>query len=186
MWLNELWQRCIRGTRPSHMLRRRQRRRTWMRARLFMETLEDRLSLASQMYQGLEFMTADSFRVSSDHVVTSTTPVEVGVEPPAGGDFTHLLLLQNGVQFTSTDTSGTFTTSGAVSAYEDGTTVSLLDAQAHTFTASGLLSSTGYDVLPSSDQQRRRSRRGRRRCGRHGFALQRPLGTRRARQPVAA
>ena len=154
MWLNELWQRWIGGSRSARKQRRRQRTQTRRWTRLSLEPLEDRLAPASQIFGGLEFMTTGtggSFNVGSNNVVSSTGPVAVGVAPPAGGSFTPLLLLQSGVQFTSTDATGTFTTNGAVSAYTGSTTVSLLDAHAHTFTAPGLLSTTGYYTLPSSD-----------------------------------
>jgi uncharacterized repeat protein (TIGR01451 family) len=150
MWLNELWRRWLRGSKLSRQQRRRQRTQAQRRPRLSLERLEDRLAPASQIYSGLEFLTAGSFSVSNN-VVTSTSPVEVGVAPPKGGSFTPLLLLQNGVKFTSTDTTGTFTTSGAVSASTGGKTVPLLDAHAHTFKAPGLLSSTSYYALPSTD-----------------------------------
>ncbi len=150
MWLNELWQRWIRGSKLSRRQRRRQRMQTQRRPRLSLERLEDRLAPASQIYSGLEFLTAGSFSVSNN-VVTSTSPVEVGVAPPKGGTFTPLLLLQSGVKFTSTDTTGTFTTSGAVSAYAGSKTLPLLDAHAHTFKAPGLLSSTSYYALPTTD-----------------------------------
>jgi hypothetical protein len=151
MWLNELWQRWNRGLKPSHQQRNRQRTLAQRRPRLSLERLEDRLAPASQIYSGLEFLTAGSFNISN-HVVTSTSPVEVGIAPPKGGAFTPLLLLQKGVQFKNTDTTGTFTTSGAVSAYAGGKTIPLLDAHAHTFKAPGLLSSTSYYALPSTDK----------------------------------
>ena len=119
---------------------------------LNVEGLEDRLAPAVQVFSGLEFMTTGTFNVSNN-VVTTSSPVEVGVAPAAGGTFTPLLLLQSGVEFNSTDSTGTFSTpptggSGAVvSAYAAGTTVSLLDAQALNFEAPALLSSSSYDVL---------------------------------------
>ena len=102
-------------------------------------------------------MTTGTFNVSSSNVVTTSSPVEVGVAPAQGATFTPLLLLQSGVQFTSTNASGTFSTpadggtGGAVSAYEGSTTVPLLDAHSHTFEAPALLSSSSYDLLSSSD-----------------------------------
>ena len=121
-----------------------------------MESLEDRLAPAVQLYGGLEFMTAGTFNVSNN-VVSSSSPVAVGVAPAQGDNFAPLLLLQNGVEFTTTDATGTFTTpypggsaGGAVSAYAGGITVPLLDAHAHTFEATELLGS-GYDVLGNGD-----------------------------------
>ena len=147
------WKRRLGSDEPRTTRSSKHRRRNY---RLQSETLEDRLAPAVQIYGGLEFMTAGSFNISNN-VVSSNSPVQVGVAPAAGGSFTPLLLLQTGVQFTNTDTTGTFTTpypagtsSGAVSAYAGGTTVPLLDAHMHTFEAPALLGS-GYDVLSSSD-----------------------------------
>ena len=76
---------------------------------LNVEGLEDRMAPAVQVFSGLEFMTTGAFSVNNK-VVTSTSPVEVGEAPMLGGTFTPLLLLQSGVQFNSTDSTGTFTT----------------------------------------------------------------------------
>jgi hypothetical protein len=106
----------------------------WLYPGLKVEGLEGRLARAVQVFSGLEFMTNGTFSVTNN-VVTSNSPVEVGVAPASGGSFTPLLLLQNGAQFNSTDTTGTFSTpptggsGGAVSAYAGGTTVPLLNAQ---------------------------------------------------------
>src|SRR5581483_1319684 len=96
---------------------------------------------AVQVFSGLEFLTSGTFNVSNN-VVTSSGPVQVGVAPTQGQSFTPLLVLQNGVQFTSTDTAGKFTTpypagtsTGAVSAVVGSTSVPLLDAHTHTFLA---------------------------------------------------
>ncbi len=147
--------------RPTGMTRSRPRDRRAIPAsrRLYrglnLEGLEDRLAPAVQIYGGLEFLTTGAFNVSND-VVTSSSPVEVGVAPASGGTFAPLLLLQSGVQFNSSDSTGTFTTppsgasGGAVSAYAGGTTLPLLDAHSHTFEAPALLGS-GYDVLAGTD-----------------------------------
>ena len=87
---------------------------------------------------------------TSNNVVSSTSPIEVGIAPAAGSTFVPLLLLQKGVQFNTTDATGTFTTTGAVSGYTGNTTISLLDNHAHTFEAPALLGS-GYYALPTSD-----------------------------------
>ncbi len=109
----------------------------------------------SRVFSGLEFMTTGAFDVSNN-VVTTSSSVEVGVAPAAGGTFTPLLLLQSGVEFNSTDTTGTFSTpptggsDSMVSAYAGGTTVPLLDAQALAFEAPALLSTSSYDVVSST------------------------------------
>ncbi len=119
------------------------------------ESLEDRLAPAVQVFSGLEFLTAGGFSVTNN-VVTSSSPVQVGAAPASGAAFTPLLLLQSGVEFNSADSTGTFTTppsggvGGAVSGYAGGAAVALLDAHAHTFQAPALLGSS-YDVLPTTD-----------------------------------
>jgi uncharacterized repeat protein (TIGR01451 family) len=118
-------------------------------SRLQLETLEERLAPATQVYSGLEFMTAGTFDTNND-VVTTSSPVDVGVNPAPGNSFTPLVSLNSGVQFTLSDPTGTFSTNGAVSAYAGGLTLPLLDAQLHTFQASGLLGS-GFFNLASDD-----------------------------------
>jgi hypothetical protein len=49
MWLNELWQRWISGTRPSRKQRRRQRTQVRKRTRLTLEALEDRTLLTTTL-----------------------------------------------------------------------------------------------------------------------------------------
>jgi uncharacterized repeat protein (TIGR01451 family) len=116
---------------------------------LHLETLEERLAPAVQVYGGLEFMTEGTFTTNND-VLTTSSPVDLGVNPAAGGSFTPLVSLNSGVQFTITDPTGTFTTNGAVSVYAGGLTLPLLDAQMHTFQAPALLGS-GFFNLASGD-----------------------------------
>jgi uncharacterized membrane protein len=144
-------------TRSSSRKRRAISPSKWLYRARNVEWLEDRIAPAVQVFSGLEFMTTGTFSVNNN-VVTSSSPVEVGVTPASSGTFEPLLLLQSGVQFNSTDMTGTFTTppsggsAGAVSAFADGTTVPLLNAQAYTFEAPALLSTTTYDTLsPSSN-----------------------------------
>jgi uncharacterized repeat protein (TIGR01451 family) len=111
--------------------------------------LEERLAPVIQVYSGLEFMTTGTFNTNNDAVTTSS-PVDVGVNPAQGSSFTPLVALNSGVQFTLTDATGTFTTNGAVSAYAGGLTVPLLDAHLHTFQAPDLLGS-GFFNLASDD-----------------------------------
>ncbi len=144
---------------PSRSGSRRQRALLRTKQRLYrgmrVESLEDRIAPAVQYFSGLEFMTSGAFSVNNN-VVTSSSPVEVGVSPASSASFAPLVLLQSGVEFNSTDATGTFTTppsgatGGAVSAYAGGSTVPLLDTHSHTFEAPALLSSS-YDVLPTTD-----------------------------------
>ena len=101
------------------------------------------------VYSGLEFSTTGTF-TTANNVVTATSPVQVGVNPAKGAIFTPLLQLDKGVDFTTTDKTGTFTTTGTVSGLAGSDTLQLLDDQMHTFTAPGLLA-TSYYTLPSSD-----------------------------------
>lgn len=117
---------------------------------LGVEALEDRLiPSATQVFAGLEFMTGGTF-TTAGKVVSATGPVQVGVSPTKGATFTPLLQLDNGVQFATGDPTGTFTTTGTVSALAGGQTLQLLDAHKHTFTAPGLLGSTFF-ALPATD-----------------------------------
>jgi hypothetical protein len=118
--------------------------------RLQFEALEDRaLPAGTNIFAGLEFMTAGTLAVNN-HVVTSSDPVQVGIAPAKGAAFTPLLQLDGGVSFTDNDPAGAFTTNGTVSGIAAGKTVQLLDAQMHTFKAPALLSSSYYS-LPATD-----------------------------------
>jgi len=112
------------------------------------EHLEDRLAPASQLFSGLEFLTATpngTFSVTNN-VMSTTSPVEVGVDPQ-GGTFTPLLVLQKGVTFTQGDATGTFTTAGDVQGEAGGSTVDLINAGASplSFQAPALLGQGSYD-----------------------------------------
>jgi hypothetical protein len=114
------------------------------------ECLEARLTPAAiKVFGGLEFMTQGAF-TSQHHVVTTTSPVEVGVKPAKGAVFTPWLSLDGGVRFRDNDSTGTFSTSCTVSAINGSQTIALLDAHLHTFKASGLLVG-GFFSLPASD-----------------------------------
>ena len=68
--------------------------------RLKLEALEDRLVPASTVYGGLEFLTTGTF-TTTNQVLTTSSPVQVGVNPAQGSTFTPLLQLDNGVRFTA-------------------------------------------------------------------------------------
>src|SRR5262249_54923315 len=108
---------------------------------------------ATQLFSGLEFKTDGSFNTTGS-VISSSSPVDVGVAPATpGGAFTRLLSLTGGVHFDLTDTTGTFTTNAAVSGYNGRTATtltSLLDAHSHPFRAPALLG-TGFYNLASGD-----------------------------------
>ncbi len=121
-----------------------------IRRRPQLEALEDRLiPSATQVFAGLEFMTSGTFTTATN-AVSATGPVQVGVNPAKGAAFTPLLQLDDGVQFNPNDATGTFTTTGTVSALAGKETLQLLDAHKHTFTAPGLLGSSFF-TLPGSD-----------------------------------
>ena len=82
----------------------------------------------------------------NNNMVSANSAVQVGVSPTPGTMFTPVLQLDDGVQFTSTDKTGTFTTTGSVSAVNGDQTMQLLDSQKHTFTAPGLLSSSFFTL----------------------------------------
>ena len=105
------------------------------------EPLEDRLVPATQLFDGLEFPDGRHVHHDEQRRDLSSNPVQVGVAPAAGTSVVPLLVLNGGVQYTATDTTGTFTTSGSVGGYAGGQPLNLLDAHEHTFTASGLLGS---------------------------------------------
>jgi uncharacterized repeat protein (TIGR01451 family) len=140
------WRKWLKVRKPRTIQTSMRQRRN---CRLQVETLEERLAPATQTYSGLEFMTAGTFNTNND-VVTTSSPVDVGVNPAQGSGFTPLVSLTSGVQFNLDDPTGTFTTSGAVTAYAGGLSLPLLDAQPHTFQAPGLLSS-GFFNLASND-----------------------------------
>ncbi len=121
--------------------------------RLRLEVLEDRAvpsATTTMVFSGLEFTTTGTFS-DTNHVVTSTSAVQVGVNPAKGATFAPLLQLDNGISYTDNDTTGTFTTNGTVSGLAGGKTLQLLDGQMHTFTAPGLLSSSSYFTLAAKD-----------------------------------
>ncbi len=123
------------------------------RNRLGLEALEDRVVMDATMsmtFCGLEFMTTGTFS-TSNHVVTSSDAVQVGVAPAKGGTFTPVLQLDDGISYTDNDTKGTFTTTGTVSGLAGDKTLKLLDDQMHTFTAPGLLFSSSYFTLSAKD-----------------------------------
>jgi hypothetical protein len=112
--------------------------------RLCLEALEDRLVMSqTKVFAGLEFMTDGTFS-TTNHVVTATSPVKVGVNPTGGAAFNPVLSLDGGVRFTDNDATGTFTTTGTVSAVSGSQTLPLLDAHAHTFKAPALLGTSFY------------------------------------------
>lgn len=118
--------------------------------RLGFELLEDRVVPATSMtFGGLEFTTTGTL-TDTNHAVTSSNPVQVGVAPAKGASFVPLLQLDDGVSFMDNDPSGTFTTTGTVSGIAGNDTLQLLDAQKHTFTGPGLLGSS-YFTLAASD-----------------------------------
>src|SRR4051794_21485652 len=124
------------------------RKPSFRRPRL--EVLEDRVVLsASKVFGGLEFTTTGTFN-TSNHLVTSSSPVQVGVAPAGGGTFTPVLSLDKGARFTDNDATGTFTTTGTVSGIQGTQSLLLLDAHQHTFTAPGLLADNYYS-LPAGD-----------------------------------
>src|SRR5580704_9436188 len=91
-WCRKMW------SRRSKVARRPIRKQKRMTApRLQVEALENRLiPTATQVFGGLELLTAGTF-TTSNHVVTSTSSVQVGVNPAKGSTFNPLLRLDGGV-----------------------------------------------------------------------------------------
>ncbi len=95
-------------------------------------------------FAGLDLIAAGGFQTQGGSV-SASGPVTV----ERHGEKLAILNLSGGIAFNSTGTTGTFTTTGVVSAVIAGQNVSLLNSSTHTFTATDLLGSGA--ALASAD-----------------------------------
>src|SRR5262245_35115571 len=110
---------------------------------LAVEALEDRTVLsATRTLGGLEFLTPGRFTTESTPSgvqVRTTSPVDIGVTPPSGGEFVPLVRFSKGVSFLDGDLTGKFTGRGDMLAVIGGAKIPLAAADTRELSAQSLL-----------------------------------------------